>query len=66
MPGRIHISVLVILLAGCAVQSPYDRSYVSEGITERTDYEMGQAAEPGEFTIPEERIIKTNGKDNTR
>lgn len=51
--GTIYISVLVLLAAGCAVQSPYDRSYVSQGIKDRTDYELGQVTEPGKFNPPE-------------
>lgn len=30
-----------------------DRSYVSDGIKERTDYELGRVIEPGEFNLPE-------------
>jgi cobalt-zinc-cadmium efflux system outer membrane protein len=51
--GKTHICLLILLVAGCTVQSPYDRSYVSTGIKERTDYELGQAAEPGQFNFPE-------------
>jgi cobalt-zinc-cadmium efflux system outer membrane protein len=54
MIGKIYISMLILLISSCAVQSPYDRSYVSKGIKERTDYELGQVAEPGEFNFPEE------------
>ena len=45
--------MLVLLVAGCAVQSPYDHSYVSTGIEERTDYQFGQITKPGEFNLPE-------------
>jgi cobalt-zinc-cadmium efflux system outer membrane protein len=48
-----YIHVLVLLVGGCTVQSPYNRSYVSEGIRERTNYELGQATEPGQFNFPE-------------
>ena len=51
--GKSRINILILLVAGCAIQSPYDRSYVSEGIKERTDYELGQVAAPGEFNFPE-------------
>jgi cobalt-zinc-cadmium efflux system outer membrane protein len=44
---------LILLLAGCKVQSPYDRSYVSAGIRERTPYQLGQVAKPGQFSLPE-------------
>jgi cobalt-zinc-cadmium efflux system outer membrane protein len=53
MIGKAHISMLTLLIAGCTAQSPYDRSYVSKGIKERTDYELGQVAEPGQFNVPE-------------
>jgi len=53
MIGKICIIMLILLAAGCAVKSPSDRSYVSEGIKERTDYELGQVTEPGEFNFPE-------------
>jgi len=41
------------MVTGCAVQSPYDRSYISSGIKERTDYELGQVTESGEPNLPE-------------
>lgn len=53
MIGKTNVGMLILLVAGCAVQSPYDRSYVSEGIKERTDYELGRVAEPGQFNVPE-------------
>jgi len=45
--------MLILLVAGCTVHPPNGRSYVSEGIKERTDYELGQVTEPGEFNFPE-------------
>ena len=53
MIGKIYIAMLILLVAGCAVQSPYDRSYVYRGINECTDYELGQVTEPGELNFPE-------------
>lgn len=53
MMGRIQSSVLILLATGCAVQSPYDRSHISKGINERTGYELGRVAEPGEPNLPE-------------
>jgi cobalt-zinc-cadmium efflux system outer membrane protein len=50
--GRLCVYLLVFL-AGCNVQSPYDRFYVSAGIRERTAYQLGQAAKPGQFSLPE-------------
>jgi cobalt-zinc-cadmium efflux system outer membrane protein len=53
MIGKIYIIMLILLAAGCAVKSPSDHSYVSEGIKERTDYELGQVTKPGELNFPE-------------
>ena len=53
MIRKIHISMLILLVAGCTVHPPNGRPYVSEGIKERTDYELGQVTEPGEFNFPE-------------
>jgi len=44
--------LLLLLLTSCAVRSKYDRSYVSEGIEDRTDYQLGVTAEPGELNLP--------------
>jgi len=53
MNRKIYVYVLIILMAGCAVQSPYNRSYVSKGINERTNHELGQISKPGEFHLPD-------------
>ena len=53
MNGKIHLAFTILLLAGCAVQSPYNRSYVSKGINERTNHELGQISKPGEFHLPD-------------
>ncbi len=45
--------MLILLAAGCAVQFTSNRSYVSEGVKERTGFELGQVTEPGEFNFPE-------------
>jgi len=50
---KIYVNVLILLIAGCTVQSTYNRSYVSKGIQERTDYELGQISKPGEFHLPD-------------
>ena len=50
---KIYVNVLILLLAGCAVKSPYNRSYVSKGINERTNHELGQISKPGEFHLPD-------------
>ena len=44
---------MVLLIGGCATQSSFDRSYVSTGINERTEYQLGQTTEPGQFHLPE-------------
>ena len=53
MIRSIYISTVMVLAAGCAHQPAYDRSRVSDGIKERTDYELGQTAEPGRVDLPE-------------
>ena len=45
--------MLILLLAGCAAQSPYNRSYISKGINERTNHELGRISKPGEFHLPD-------------
>ncbi len=52
MIKKFLIISLILFLMGCAAHSPYDRSYVSKSIVERTNYELGKAAEPGELNIP--------------
>ena len=47
------MSILIFLAAGCAVHSPYNRSYVSQGIKDRTAQELGQETQPGQFSLPE-------------
>lgn len=51
--GHLCLNILILLAAGCAAKSPYDRSYVSQGIKDRTHYELGQETQPGEFNLPE-------------
>jgi cobalt-zinc-cadmium efflux system outer membrane protein len=53
MIGRTRIIALILLAAGCAAQSPYNRSYVSQGIKDRTAYGLGQETQPGRFSLPE-------------
>ena len=50
---KIYVNVLILLLAGCAVQSTYNRSDVSKGIQERTNHKLGQISKPGEFHLPD-------------
>jgi len=44
--------LLVMLLAGCAVESTHDRSYVATGIETRTGRQLGPAGRPGEINLP--------------
>lgn len=56
LPGsHVHaVFVLVALsFAGCETPSGYDRAYVSQGIKERTDYELGRVARPGVSNLPD-------------
>ena len=50
---KIHVHLLILFLAGCTAQSPYDRAYISAGLKERTDYQLGPAPETGQFSLPE-------------
>lgn len=52
MITRISVVLLVLVLAGCASRSKYDRSFVSEGIEDRTSYVLGEVATPGEQNLP--------------
>ena len=58
MNGKIYLAFSILIIAGCAASPPnesasYNFSYISEGIKERTDYELGQVTEPGELNLPE-------------
>lgn len=53
MIAKAHVSILIFLATGCVVHSPYDRSYVSQGIKDRTAQELGQRTQPGRFSLPE-------------
>ena len=53
MTRRLPIYTLILLIAGCATPASYDRDHISQGIKERSDYELGEAAEPGQFQLPE-------------
>ena len=44
---------LIFLIAGCTSPSAFDRDYVSEGLQERSDFQLGETAEPGEFQCPD-------------
>jgi cobalt-zinc-cadmium efflux system outer membrane protein len=52
MIGRSSIGMLILLVAGCAIESSHDRPYVAEGIEKRTGHGLGPAAKPGEFGLP--------------
>lgn len=50
---KIVMGLLAVLgAAGCVTKSPYDRVYVSEGLQERMDQELGEVNEPGAFSLP--------------
>jgi cobalt-zinc-cadmium efflux system outer membrane protein len=50
------ICVLVVLLAGCAVHSVHDRSYVSESLETRTGHEL-RPTEEEELRLPDEAAL---------
>jgi len=47
MTGRMCCVALVLVAAGCATEFQYDRAYVSQGIQERGDCELGEPVQPG-------------------
>ncbi len=49
----IMISVLIVVLAGCAVHTIHDESYVSSAITDRTGHKLRLAGEEGVLKIPD-------------
>jgi outer membrane protein, heavy metal efflux system len=53
MAGVICVSILILGLAGCAGPSAPDRTSVSNGIKQRTDYQLGKATKPGTFSLPD-------------
>lgn len=44
--------LFVLILAGCAVHSPYNRTYVSETIEQRTGHTLDPGLQPGETRLP--------------
>ncbi len=64
MPVRIARGLLALLLVGCAVHTPYDRTYVSEGIAERTEFELGDVPGPGEPLLPQ-GVVLSDGLSGT-
>jgi cobalt-zinc-cadmium efflux system outer membrane protein len=44
--------LFVLILAGCAVHSPYNRTYVSEIIEQRTGHALDPGLQPGETRLP--------------
>jgi len=49
----IPVLALILIVAGCAVYSPHNKSYVSNSIKERTGHDLKMKAESLEFTLPE-------------
>ncbi len=57
MSGRSSVAavpLLLVLLAGCAARTPYDRDHVSASLSERTGQPLGPAATAGETALPPE------------
>ena len=50
---QLLIFILVVFLAGCAVHSVHNESYVSDAITSRTGHELNSKMEEGVFRLPE-------------
>ncbi len=50
---RAVLALVVLSLVGCKVPSGYDRAYVSQGIKDRADYDLGRVAEPGVLNLPD-------------
>ena len=56
MAGRTFVCAAIFLVVGCAAKPDVDYSSiseVSEDLKARTDYDLGQPAEPGRFSLPE-------------
>ncbi len=53
MMKNIICVILTLFFAGCAVQTPHNRGYISDEVKERVDFELGDLSEPGEFSIPD-------------
>jgi cobalt-zinc-cadmium efflux system outer membrane protein len=49
---RVIIISSILVVACCAVRSPYDRGYVSRTIEERTGHPLDPAPNPGELRLP--------------
>lgn len=50
----IPVLALFLIVSGCAVYSPHNKSYVSDSIEERTGHNLKMKAESLEFTLPED------------
>ena len=48
----ISVIMLTLFLVGCAANSPFNRSYVSKSMEERTDFGISGISKPGEFSLP--------------
>ena len=49
----IPVLALFLIVSGCAVYSPHNKSYVSDSIEERTGHDLKMKTESLEFTLPE-------------
>src|SRR5690349_10805853 len=52
--GKMLLKLLpVLLLAGCATSSKYDREYISKKLFERSGYNANRPDDPGKQNIPQ-------------
>lgn len=49
---RVIALIFVLILAGCAVHSPFNRNYVSETIEQRTGHTLDPSLKSGETRLP--------------
>jgi cobalt-zinc-cadmium efflux system outer membrane protein len=50
---KIFIFLQILVLAGCSVHSPHNRTYVSDSIYKRTGHQLRAVKEEGIFKLPE-------------
>ncbi len=54
---KILIFLQIVVLAGCSVHSPHNRSYVSDSIYNRTGHQLRSVKEEGVFNLPEDASL---------
>ena len=57
MLKKSFVIILTVFLYSCAAESPFDRTYVSNGIRERTNFVLGDTLKTEEFLLPEGVLI---------